>query len=145
MENKTKIFEEYEHSVAIIYSAIENQYDYELIKCNDDCRILCTRFDFNYIGGNIPADYRDILRAIKRYISQNKKEEFILFSPNHKWDDILHQTFQKVNGVKDSRSIFRLNQDKFTDIYNQHKFKYKVEIIEEKENNSKKRRTYRGA
>lgn len=137
MEDNDTYFEEYTHSKAIIYSSLNHQYEYELVECGDHCKILCTKFDFNYISGLIPYDYKIILKKIKKYIIKHKKNEFILFAPSLEWDNVLIKTFNEIQGVIDHRSIFELDIKKFNRIYDEYSFKYQVDIIEEQENNSK--------
>lgn len=136
MDHKNK-FLEYDHNRAIIYSALEGQYNYDLIKCKEQCSILCTIFDFHFIQGQSSEHHLEIYQGIKEYIINKQKNEFILFAPTEKWEPTLTKVFHKLNGVIDQRSIFELDKEKFLNQFNQHQFRYHVELIDEQTNGSK--------
>ncbi len=109
-----ELLKEYRHSIPIIYSHIEKQYKY-IIEYNEkeNYGVLFTTFDYHYVFGKVPQDQNEFIQLLSNYVTENGKEELILFSPNDKWDKFLKEIFESINGVIDKRYQYQLNKDTF--------------------------------
>lgn len=125
------LFHEYNHSIPIIYSHIENQYPFHYSN-TESFTILYTNFDYHFVVGDIPT-IEEFKKEISLYIRTNQKEEFILFAPNQKWETFLEQVFQDINGVIDQRVEYDLDIQSFNKLYENHVFKHKVNVIRTKD------------
>ncbi len=146
-EDKKKyfyMFEEYTHNIPVIYSSLEGQYDGKLFVDsieNTKVAILFTQFAFHFITGEIAS--LDIIDRVdnmifNEYIKEYKEKEAIVFAPNEKWNDILQEVFNRHNGIDDNRVLYKLNKEKFNELYNNRKIdlSYDKKIILEEENES---------
>jgi hypothetical protein len=121
-EEYFQLFSNYTFNIPVIYSSLEGQYDGELYvdsKDNPQIAVLFTPFAFHFVTGNAETDNAvDILDEIifKKYISQTKQKEAVVFVPDPRWDKVLDEVFGKYHGLKDRRKIFRLNKDRFEEI-----------------------------
>jgi len=126
-EKYFKLFEEYTHSIPVIYSSLEGQYEGELYVDKEDdpqVAILFTPFAFHYVAGN--AEMSNVTEVIddiifKHYLLETDQKEAIVFSPNDKWNNVLDKVFKRYNGIKDKRMIFRLNREKYNEQKNDKK------------------------
>lgn len=130
-------FNEYTHSIPIIYSSLENQYQSKMIKVDEETIMLFTQFDFHFISGQVLQDPKKVIECIQSYVRRNNKSEFILFTPNNRWQPLMKQVFNEMNGFLDKRSIYCIDIARFNKIYKQHTFKYDIEVVYEKENASR--------
>lgn len=111
------LLSEYDHSIPIIYSMIEEQFDCEIFV--DDTKeisygILFTPFEFHYLfGDSSKINKRQLINTIKEYIVINEKEEFFLFNPNDSFDDTLAYISECLNGVIDYRVSLSFNETTF--------------------------------
>ena len=111
--NLHKVFEEYTYSKGIIYSHLEGQYPYELIR-EEEYVILMTAFDYHFVGGKVPKNMALFLQEIIAYIKKHDKDEFVLFAPNKSWREFLEQVIEKLGGVKDARFVYQLDPSNFS-------------------------------
>ncbi|MBI9012528.1 MAG: GNAT family N-acetyltransferase [Clostridiales bacterium] len=143
--NYVHLFEEYEHSKPVIYSALEGQYDCDLY-VNDEYKpefaILFTQFDFHFVTGNketnsLVSDLRDII--FRKHLKLNNLKEAILVTPDDKWQGVLKEVFKGYSDIIDRRCVYKLNQDKFKVIYDNTDFNcgLNFSINHESEFNSK--------
>lgn len=125
VDNKEKylsLFNEYTHSIPVIYSSLEGQYDGQLFVDSENdthVAILFTPFAFHYVAGNPEADnIIDMLDKIifKQYLAETGQKEAVVFCPNKKWDIVLNEVFARHNGLKDNRKVFCLNRDRFKEV-----------------------------
>lgn len=126
-------FLKYEHSIPIIFSHIEGQYPCEYSLGNEEFQILFTPFDYHFIAGNPDVSLDAVTNAMREYIKQHQKEEFILFGPNQQWEHQLQQLFQSIGGVVDTRHVFELNHEQFLQIKQSYKFQYQPTLIFEQD------------
>lgn len=124
-----KLFSDYTHSIPIIYSHLEGQYQYTLSNPSKSFQILFTTFDYHYITGDIPRDENSVIEEIRKYIDENNPEEFIIYAPNQEWEDYLSKIFTYIGGVIDFRLSFTLDQDEFNRIYQGYEFNHKVNLV----------------
>ena len=132
------LFKNYKHSIPIIFSHIENQYQYELSSQNKSFVILFTDFDYHFIAGNIPKSPEEILIEMRKYIKKHSKKEFILFAPNKKWENYLRELFKSINGVVDTRVSYKFDKKRFIEIHDRYKEKYNVDFEISKDGRSLK-------
>ena len=130
------LFSSYKHSLPVIYSHLEGQYPYVLSDDKMPFNILFTNFDYHYIVGDQPLVEEDLLSVMRKYIQSNKKEEFILFSPNQEWDDYLSKLFSYIGGVIDLRYSFELDDTEFNRIHSKYKLTHDVNLIKFKDEKS---------
>jgi hypothetical protein len=121
-EKYLSLFECYSHSIAVIYSSLEGQYDGELYvneENNPLFAILFTPFNFHFIVGDPEvvgvADLVDEM-IFTRYLKDTNGKEAVIFSPETGWNDVLDNVFARHNGIKDLRKIYRLNIERFKEI-----------------------------
>jgi len=144
-EKYAYMFESYTHSIPIIYSSIEGQYDGDLYVDqleNPQIAVLFTPFAFHYVAGN--ADTEDVVEKIddfifKKYLCRFHQKEAIVFSPNLNWNHVLDAVFKRYNGIINMRNMFRLNKDKFMNRLSQHISPRDVDrkIVQEKKEGSR--------
>lgn len=126
------LLKEYNHSIPIIYSHIERQYHYDILFDNDEnYGILLTCFDYNFAFGDIPKNRGKFINYIREYIKDNEKDEFIIFGPNILWEKFLSKVFKDINGTKDIRCLYYLNENKFKEYNTTNKF-VKLEYIKDR-------------
>lgn len=116
------LFEAYTHSRAVIYSALENQYDSCLYV--DDIEkpsfaILFTAFDFHYVGGD--REDSGVVEALRQvifqaYLPQNDNKEAIVIGPDGRWDSVLQNVFSGYSDIVDSRLFFYLDHTRFNSV-----------------------------
>lgn len=125
VNNKEKyayLFEDYTHSLPVIYSSLNGQYQGELfVDCeeNPQVAILFTPFAFHFVTGN--PEIKDVETCVgkmifKEYLISKYQKEAIFFSPNEVWNNILDKIFNGYNGIKETRNIFSLNKNKFYEL-----------------------------
>ena len=113
------LFQEYKHSIPVIHSTLEGQYEGKLFVDSEketQAAILFTRFAFHFVAGNPEIEnIVDVLDEVifQQYLPESGENEAVVFCPNHKWDKILDAVFAKHHGIKEDRKMFRLNKDKY--------------------------------
>lgn len=115
------LFQNYEHSIPIIYSSIEGQYSCYLYVDhldNPTYGLLFTQFDFNYLGyiNAFNIDQNEVKQTIKNHIKAFDVKECIMFAPTQEGELILESIFKSFNGVVDERFTFKLDIDEFKKI-----------------------------
>lgn len=109
--------DKYTHSIPIIYSMIEGQFNPSIFV--DDIEhakwgIIFTPFDFHYMFGDPSSVNQTVLEnLIKDYVVINNRPECMIFRPNDLFDPILANIFTKFKGVKGNRVSFEFNQENF--------------------------------
>lgn len=115
-ENYLYLFENYKHSRAVIFSALENQYPCDLyVNKATEVAVLFSNFGFAYVTGDTEkADLEELEEVIfKTYLKGKEKKELILIGPNQKWYDLLDGIFKKYKGIKDTRKFYAFNREAF--------------------------------
>lgn len=120
-EKHLLLFQEYQHSIPVIYSVLEGQYDGKLFvdsEHNTQMAVLFTPFAFHFVAGN--AEFDNVVEVLdqtifQQYLAETGEKEAIVFCPDQQWDKVLDEVFAKHHGVKDSRKIFYLNRDRFAE------------------------------
>ena len=106
----------YPHSIPIIQSHLEGQYESELFYDEEaDYGILLTMFDYHFVFGQVPNHHQALLDVIRSFVHSNDREELILFAPDESWDALLKDLIGEINGTIDQRVLYYLNED----VYNQ--------------------------
>lgn len=117
------MFSEYSHNIPAIYSILEGQYEGEVYadsKNNPQIAILFTPFAFNFVAGNAEENNAvDVIDEVlfKHYLPKTGQKEAVVFCPNRNWEKVLDIIFGKHHGIKDNRRIYRLNREKFRNVY----------------------------
>ena len=114
-----QLFQLYEHSIPIIYSAIEGQYPCHFYVDDLDhpnFGLLFTQFDFNYFGYiNLDmVDKIEIQKTIREHIIEFEIKECIMFVPTEESEQIIQSIFESFYGVVDVRYSFKLDFEQFT-------------------------------
>lgn len=120
-------FQDYPHSIPILFSHLEGQYPYETIE-NDGYTIVLTPLGFHYVTGTVPSEPLSFVDTIKTYLKKHDPEEFLLFGPDESWDAFLTEAFGHIRGITDQRFAYRLNLEQFRDKYDTHTFMHKVTL-----------------
>jgi len=116
-----ELFSQYEHSIPIIFSALEGQYPCDLFVNDLDhpkYGLLFTRFDYHFLGLTKieEVNSEDIKKTIIEYIHLSKSKECIMFAPSFEAEKMIKPIFEFFHGVIDVRVSFTLNQTKFHDL-----------------------------
>ena len=109
--------DKYTHSLPIIFSMIEGQFN-PSIYVDDDQEvkwgIIFTPFDFHYVFGDaVEVDQNALEHLIKDYVIMNNRPECMIFRPNDSFDTILSDIILKFKGVKGHRASFDFNEENF--------------------------------
>lgn len=116
-----ELFSQYEHSIPIIFSALEGQYPCNLYVDDLDYPkygLLFTQFDYHFLGLNHfeEVDSEDIKKTIITYIHITNSKECIMFAPSVEAEKIIKPIFDLFHGVIDVRVSFALNQTQFLNL-----------------------------
>lgn len=117
-----KLFSNYEHSIPIIYSALEEQYPSHLYVDdldNPKYGVLFTKFDYNFLCYFEIADVEsdEIKQTIKEHINTYDINECIMFAPSTEGEKIIQPIFKAFRGVIDVRYAFQFDSNKFQELY----------------------------
>ncbi len=123
------LFSDYSHSIPIIHSHLEGQYNYTLSNPKKSFQIMFTEFGYHYITGNIPKEENSVIEEIRNYIDTHNPEEFILFGPTIEWENYLSKIFTYIGGVIDFRLSFTLDPVEFKRIFEGYKFTHQVDLV----------------
>lgn len=111
--------DKYTHSIPIIYSMIEGQFNPSIyVDDTQDIKwgIIFTPFDFHYVFGDSKAvDAIALENLIKDHIVINNRPECIIFRPDESLDPILYNIMVNIKGVKGTRVSFTFNEEMFND------------------------------
>jgi len=136
-DNILNFLKEYPHSIPIIYSHIELQYESKVVFDElDGFGILFTTFDYHYAFGKVPKDTQSFIDYLRDYVKENKKEELILFGPNEEWNKFLYKVMKEIRGTVDKRCLYLLNKEKFEVYDAQNKF-VKLEFVDDENSHIK--------
>lgn len=143
-QNYFYMFDEFTHNIPVIFSSLEGQYDEKLYVddvVNTKVAILFTQFAFHFIAGD--PSVQNVIEVVdnmifKQYLCKSKEKEALLFSPSQSWNVVLDEVFERHNGIKDKRILFKLNRKKFNERYNSKRVNSDIEksIVLEQENGS---------
>ncbi len=132
-EKYIKLFDEYSHSLPLIYSCLEGQYIGDLYvddESNPNIALLFTPFAFHFVAGNSEIENNvELLDDLifGKYLKLSNQKEAIVFAPNSAWDAILDEIFKQHNGISDNRKIYRLNKQTYHDQKRKNTIKSEIE------------------
>jgi len=116
------LFEGYTHSIPVIFSSLEGQYDGQLYVDSEKdpgIAILFTPFNFHYLAGS--PEVEDVVNILdemifKKYLKETRGKEVVVFCPDKRWEKVLDEVFTRHNGIKDVRKMYQLNKMRFRKI-----------------------------
>ena len=130
-------FNQFSHHHGLIYSIIENQYEGHIYVDHTDkpkVMIMFTPFDFSFITGiETLSDAETALSMIKKHASEFPFEEQIFFTDSDASHAYLSDQFKKYRAIQTIRYTYKLNHQKFKEIFDNHDFKHIIKTYEQKD------------
>lgn len=114
------LFNDYTHSLPIIFSHLNGQYNGELYLDNGKnpkYGILITPFAFHYFCGKVfDSNDQDLIEFLNEFLK--KHNEAIFFCPSNSWNEVLDKIFSDKKMIKDVRKSFSFNKSKYLEFKN---------------------------
>jgi len=130
-------FNQFTHHRGLIYSIIENQYEGHVYVDHMDkpkVMIMFTPFDFCFITGiETSSDAETALSMIKKHANEFPFDEQIFFTDSDVPHAYLSDQFKKYRAIHTIRYTYKLNHQKFKEIFDNHDFKHITNTYEQKD------------